>query len=218
MRHLEPKQLARRGEEPGRRRQVSLWPTAVLLTALALGGGFAATRLAPPSPADNVQQSEVQKRADDFATISPLQLTAVPAAQTTVAIGKMGLTAPESAALAAQVGSRSTAPPAATGQARQPRPAQQQQRMGLVEIALWDTHAPDGDIVLVTSGGYSREVLLTKTPTVVAVPGSGAGTIQVTGLKDGGGGITLGIKGATESVMIPIMSVGQTIALPVLFP
>ena len=210
MRHLEPKQLARREEDPDGRK-ASVWPTAALLIALALGGGYAATRLAPPSPADVVQQSEIRQRADDFAKAPPLKLAAVPPGQTAAAIDKMGLSAQESAALAARI----ETPPAASAQ---PQQQQQTQRMGLVEIALWDTHAPDGDVVLVTSGGYSREVLLTKTPTVVSVPGNGVGTILITGMQDGGGGITLGIKGASQSVLMPIMSVGQSIALPVVFP
>jgi hypothetical protein len=212
MRHLEPRQIERREDQRAAPRRIL--PAILVAVALVVAGGYAGTRLFPPSDADVVATAEVKQREAAFATAPQIKLQAVAAPQVSAAINKMGLPDHDSQKLSTLVAAPAAAPAPVAGQpAQQP----QQQQYSLVELVLWDTHAPDGDVVLVTSAGYSREVVLTKTPTIVYVPGSGAGVIQVTGIKDGGGGITLGVKGATQSVLMPIMSVGQTLPLNVQF-
>jgi hypothetical protein len=213
MRHLEPEQLALPEQMAPKRRARALWPGAAAVIALIIAGGFGATLLVPPSAADNVSPAQAKARTDDFARAPRLQLTAVPSVRTGAAISQMGLPQNESDALATLVSLPPTSPSPSSGLAP-PQP----KRLGLVELVLWDTDAPDGDVVQVASAGYSREVLLAKTPTVIYVPGTGAGTIKITGVRDGGGGITLGVKGESVSLLMPIMSVGQTLALPVQFP
>jgi hypothetical protein len=88
-------------------------------------------------------------------------------------------------------------------------------QLRLVELTLWDSQAPDGDVVRVVSAGYSRDVVLHKQPVVLAVPVQGSMPIQIVGVRDGGGGITLGVQGLQSPVMAPIISEGQTITLPI---
>lgn len=213
MRHLEPEPLALPNQKSPKRRGQPLWPRAVAVIALIVAGGFGTTLLLPPSEADSISPAQAKSRADDFARTPRLRLAAVPSERTGTAISQMGLPQKESDALAALVSLPSASPSPSSGIA-----TAQPKRLGLVELILWDTDAPDGDVVQVTSAGYSREVLLAKTPVVIYVPGTGAGTIQITGVRDGGGGITLGVKGESVSLLMPIMSVGQTLAVPVQFP
>ncbi|QGJ19573.1 hypothetical protein [Polaromonas sp. Pch-P] len=185
----------------------------ILMVAL---GGFGLTRLYPPSVPDHVSQSEAKERSEAFAKIKSFPVSIVPQEKTVATLANMGLKPPELEALSQALAQ----PSAKTTPVGSPSPAAavgSEQKVSLVELVLWDTHAPDGDMVRITSAGYARDVLLSKIPTVIHVPGIGAGVIQVTGLKDGGGGITLGIKGSQQSVLMPIMSEGQSLSLPVNF-
>jgi hypothetical protein len=213
MRHLESRQL-----EPAPlkapRRKSSLTAFAAVTLALILAGGFGMTRLYPPIGPDVVTTAENQERTQAFAREAPLQVAGLQGDKAEAAIAAMDLPAPDKAALRnhATQPAQGAATPAP---AAQPVAARQQQPVRLIELMLWDTHAADGDVVRVIGGGLTRDVLLTKSPTVVHVPDNGSGVIQVVGVKDGGGGITLGIKGAQRSVLMPIMSEGQTLSLPV---
>lgn len=201
MRHLESKPLlnGRLQPAPAKKGTSFAWIVAGLVTVV-LVGGLGLTRLFPPAVPDQVSQSETKDRAEAFAKLGALVVPLVGKEKAAQALPAMGLNPTESAAL-----SSALAQPEA------------EKKTGLVEILLWDTHAPDGDVVRVMSAGYSRDVVLSKTPTLVYVPGSGSGVIQISGVQDGGGGITLGVKGSQQSVLMPIMSVGQTISLPVSF-
>lgn len=200
MRHLESKPLVNGRLQPApAKKGASFSRFAVGLAVIALVGGLGFTQLFPPSVPDRVSQSETLDRIEAFAKLGALVVPVVEKEKVTQALPAMGLSPSEAAAL-----SNSLAQPA-------------EKKTGLVELSLWDTHAPDGDVVRITSAGYSREVLLSKTPMLVYVPGSGSGVIQITGMQDGGGGITLAVKGAQQSILMPIMSVGQTISLPVSF-
>lgn len=91
----------------------------------------------------------------------------------------------------------------------------QQKQTTLVWVTLWDTAAEDGDVVRVTSDGFSQEVLIRHNPTKVAVPLPSSGTVAVTGSYDGGGGITLGILSNSSKILMPYVRVGQVINVPV---
>ncbi|WP_411882083.1 hypothetical protein [Polaromonas sp. YR568] len=189
----------------------SLFPLVAGLILVVAIGGFGLTRLYPPSIPDQVGHAEVKERSEAFAKLGRLAVPVIPQEKTAAVLASMGLKPTELDALSKAVAQPETAP--APGSS----PAAGAQKVSLVELVLWDTHAADGDMVRVTSAGYTRDVLLEKIPTVIHVPGTGTGVIQVTGLKDGGGGITLGIKGSQQSVLMPIMSEGQTLSLPVQF-
>ena len=221
MRHLEPRQLEDKKDPAKARRKASLMPLAAIAIAIALAGGYGLTHRFAAAPADHVTQQEQQQRTQAFRNMAPLKLDVIPVPRIKDAVTAMNLPAPDDEALrkdlkvAAPVGApvAVSAAPAATNAA-----AQSPESLRLIELVLWDTDAPDGDSVRISSGGFTREVILSKTPTLVYLPYSGSGTIQVTGLHDGGGGITLGLKSSSTSVLMPVLSEGQVLALPVSLP
>ena len=73
----------------------------------------------------------------------------------------------------------------------------------------------DGDVVTVSSAGYRRDITLTNAPLTVSFPVDGSSSMQFVGVHDGGGGITLGIRGPNQEFLMPIMSEGQALSLPV---
>ena len=156
--------------------------------------------------------AEQQQRLAGFQTAS-LAIVPLAAHDNNTALAQMKLAPADRENLRQQL----TAAPAAAASTRNPAAAAaaKPEPTRLVEIVLWDSHAPDGDIVRVVSGGYAREVMLAKTPTSVYVPYDGSGAIGVVGVRDGGGGITLAIKGSATQVLMPVMSEGQALSLPV---
>ena len=85
----------------------------------------------------------------------------------------------------------------------------------LTWLTLWDDRDEDGDTVEIVSHGFSRVVRLTNAPQIIAVPVPEAGIINVRGIYDGGGGITVAIRTGQGQVALPVMAVGQVIGLPV---
>lgn len=85
----------------------------------------------------------------------------------------------------------------------------------LVWVKLFDDLAEDGDVVQFSSGQFAIQVPLRHAPTVFAVPMNTASTMSVTGITDGGGGITLGLETSTGVVTFPVLAVGETISLGV---
>ncbi len=83
----------------------------------------------------------------------------------------------------------------------------------LVWLILWDFATQDGDIVNVSSAGYSATIPLLKQPTRIAIPIDGSRQIIIQGNTDGGGGITLGVKNGNNPVQLPIIRPGETIHL-----
>lgn len=84
--------------------------------------------------------------------------------------------------------------------------------LGLVDFA-----SEDGDIVSVSSSGLNVEVSLFKGINVVAIPvaGSGPAQITVTGVHDGGGGITVSGSGPNGQLPLPVMLVGESVSFTV---
>lgn len=84
--------------------------------------------------------------------------------------------------------------------------------LGLVDFA-----SEDGDIVSVSSSGLTVEVPLFKGINVVAIPvaGSGPAQITVTGVYDGGGGITVSGSGPNGQLPLPVMLVGESVSFNV---
>jgi hypothetical protein len=86
----------------------------------------------------------------------------------------------------------------------------------LAWVTLWDSDVEDGDAVRIESGGYARTVLLTKRGITFAIPVPPNGQIHLIGVQDGdGGGITVGLASGAAKVILPVMSVGQVLALNV---
>ena len=83
----------------------------------------------------------------------------------------------------------------------------------LVWIDLWDFATQDGDIVNVSSAGYSIQVNLLNAPSRIAIPVDASRLVNLTGLVDGGGGITLGVNAASAQQLI--IEPGSSFMLPV---
>jgi len=84
----------------------------------------------------------------------------------------------------------------------------------LAEVFLHDTDSEDGDVVTLVAGRVKFDVYLTKKPVKRIVPVMD-GKLIVIGKKDGGGGITLGIKtDQNDRLHSPVMRVGQSIEIP----
>ena len=175
---------------------------------VVLGAGAALTWLVPPDSSDLVSADEAQSRQTEFTQLEQLPVSMVASAEIDAALDEMQLAPTDRAELRERL--EGADPSAAPGS-----PAKKE--LQLARVSLWDTHAQDGDVVAVSSSGYRREVLITNAPQVVFVPVDGAAVVQIIGVRDGGGGITLGASGSDGSVLMPIMAVGQTIGLPVKF-
>lgn len=86
----------------------------------------------------------------------------------------------------------------------------------LVWIEVFDDCAEDEDIVNIRTFSYSQNIPLFNVPTRVAIGLSpGEKNITVTGIEDGGGGITVAIKTEGRLLPLPVMKPGQTILIPV---
>ena len=86
----------------------------------------------------------------------------------------------------------------------------------LAWMSIWDTDAQDGDEVRVESAGFSIVVPLTSTPYTFAIPIPQKGTVDIIGVRDGGGGITAGAMSGARHIALPRMIVGQVLSVPVI--
>lgn len=206
MKHLDPKQLPTDApaKAPNKRKSTKNWLAVALLVVLGAGAGL--TWLSPPNPGDAVSGEEVSTRQAAFTQMQELSIATVPSGEIDAALDEMQLAPADKSALRDQLESTDPSAVPATS-----NPANKR----LARVTLWDTHSQDGDVVAVVSAGYRREVLITHAPQQVIIPVDGSTVVQIIGVRDGGGGITLGATGSSSSVLMPIMSVGQTIALPV---
>jgi len=183
---------------------------------------------------DHVSSVERQARQHAFDTMKVFPLAEVREDEQNAALRSMNLSESERNALVARMTSGEHQPPSGdlkeTNQASQlknrsrhvaaptTREASRSRdnRVRLAWLTLWDSDVEDGDVVRIDSEGYSRIVVLTKSPVTFAVPIPSTGTINVTGIRDGdGGGITAGIASGSSKVVLPVMSVGQVLGLKV---
>ena len=88
--------------------------------------------------------------------------------------------------------------------------------MRLAWLTLWDTHAQDGDVLRIESdASLPVEVTALNNPTTLAIPFPASGMVKVTGVVDGGGGITIGLKSGAAQITWPTMQPGDALNLPV---
>ncbi|MCA3586041.1 MAG: hypothetical protein IOD03_20495 [Methylocystis sp.] len=85
----------------------------------------------------------------------------------------------------------------------------------LAWLTLWDHRDEDGDIVRVVSEGYMRTVPILNAPVTLAVPAPASGVVNIIGIHDGTGGITVGIRSGVTPVLLPVLSVGQAVGVPI---
>lgn len=85
-------------------------------------------------------------------------------------------------------------------------------RSRLAWLSLWDDQAEDGDRVRIAAGGFSLDLDLYKAPHRIGIPVTGEGAdLTLTGLRDGGGGITLGVQSTEGVVLTPVIAPGQVL-------
>ena len=83
-------------------------------------------------------------------------------------------------------------------------------------LDVFDDCREDGDIVEIRSLRYRREVPIVHAPARIAVPVSAAEqAISLTGVYDGGGGITVAIRLNGQMVPVPRLRPGQTLSIPI---
>ena len=168
------------------------------MAAIAVVLGLTVGSFYYQSPAkDEVSHEEIAERTAEFAAVTTAQSIILPSVTTEErdrALASLDLTDVEKAALKSDV---------------------EDGRRRLVWLTLWDTHAEDGDVVLVSSEGLQQIVPIVHGKTRVAIPAPSTGVVNVTGVKDGGGGITIGVLSGSSRVRVPIMREGQVIGIPV---
>jgi len=81
-------------------------------------------------------------------------------------------------------------------------------------ITLRDNMAEDGDFVRIESAGYSRVVPIMHQTAKFAIPYYDQTIVTITGVKDGGGGITLAIESNGSAIPLPPLNPGQAITIP----
>lgn len=86
----------------------------------------------------------------------------------------------------------------------------------LAWITLWDTHSEDGDILRFESASsFPIEVMALNQKTTIAIPYPANGEVMVTGVRDGGGGITIALESGATQIAWPTMQVNDQFKLPV---
>ena len=115
---------------------------------------------------------------------------------------------------------RAARPQPAAQPAPEPRAAAQpvaddEVELPLAWLTLWDHRDEDGDIVRVVSEGYMRTVPILNAPVTLAVPVPASGVVNIIGIHDGTGGITVGIRSGVTPVLLPVLSVGQAVGVPI---
>jgi hypothetical protein len=189
---------------------------AVLATAGAFWIAGAGVFL---SPADQVTDAERVARARAYDAATPIDASALPPLEAMGEVQRMGLDGADalklqddlrrSVASAQDVGVPAVRDVPATARTAAVAPP-----MRLVRLTLWDTHADDGDVVRIRSIGYSRDVAISRTPATIAIPMREGDVVRLLGVRDGGGGITIGVSHESVPLPLPLMSEGQELTLP----
>lgn len=87
----------------------------------------------------------------------------------------------------------------------------------LLMLGLTDFAVEDGDVVQVAGGGLTLQVPIYNGTNFVVIPApaEGAVDVTVTGVADGGGGITINGFGPNGVLPLPTMAVGQSVSFQV---
>lgn len=85
----------------------------------------------------------------------------------------------------------------------------------LTEITVWDDVAEDGDVVSLSSAGIRQEIPILHQPTKVFLPLVSGQPVILTGVKDGGGGITVAIGNGNTPLANPVLQEGESLSIPV---
>lgn len=92
----------------------------------------------------------------------------------------------------------------------------QEREIEMAWIQARDNMAEDGDVLKFESQNYQVTATLTNKPVIFALPLSpGANQVKVTGVHDGGGGITASVITSSGATSVPIINQGMSYTLPV---
>ena len=205
MKHLEPQPRrlpSQTPPQPPAKMPVGKVTLAALFLGMTLGIGSLLTAIWGVPSADNLSDSEKATLISEFARAQPLKLTAVAADEMDSALDMMQLDPQQRSALQSALDNP---------------PAEDSKKSSLGWIELWDFAHQDGDVVRISSAGYELVYPLQNAPTRLAVPLDASATIQVEGVTDGGGGITLGLRSGATAISLPVIQPGQTLIVPATF-
>jgi hypothetical protein len=204
--HLEPQshgpcsQPERRPRTPSR---LPLLKAGLWAAALIVAGGTFANRTLHTAP-DAVPASTQAQLQQAFAVMKPVRLELVAAADIQKALDSLALLPDQRRALE----QRLTVGQQMLGVSVNTAPA------SMAWVDLWDFAQEDGDVVRLASAGFETEVRLQKAHSRIAIPVDASYKLTITGIHDGGGGITLGIATQASPVSLPVLAPGQMINVP----
>lgn len=179
--------------EPPKRRKVALPVSLAAAALLVIAGGWGLGKIfGAASPVDHLTPDEIQQREQIFHAQPAFKVTQIAQQDTAAKIATLPLPPEQKAVL-----TKST--------------TQAGQR--LLELVVWDDVEQDGDVVHVDSAHFSQTVSLLKQPQTLYFPVADNVPITITGIRDGGGGITLGFTGSGVPVSLPVLGEGQSIHL-----
>lgn len=162
--------------------------------ALAVGGGIFFNNSGPPPDQPTQSQIAEMKSSWEAAQRLGISLPSVQPGEEAEALASTKLPEKEKAALQEEMSAG---------------------RASMVWVTVWDNMVEDGDVISLYSEGLTITVPLLKAPQRIAIPRPTGGVVNLTGIKDGGGGITLGLMSGPDQVLIPPLTPGQTVGIPV---
>jgi len=208
MKHLEPSQKpASKTDKPIAPSSISKLKLFLISTALVVGIGSGMTVLFNSLSNDNLSDAKKSELIAEFSKLKPMAVEQVATQDIDKAIDSMHLPPDQRQLLKSTLLTNDKSSPIGAS-------ALKPDKAGLVWISLWDFQAPDGDIVHVSSAGYEMDIPLQKLKNKIAVPVDESKAIKITGVRDGGGGITLAIQSGVTTVSMPVLQVGQVLSLP----
>ena len=86
----------------------------------------------------------------------------------------------------------------------------------LAAVTVWDTMVEDGDVVELNAAGFSQRVTIMHKPVTFFLPLNPGGSVSIKAVRDGGGGVTLGVSTITGKLALPVLAVGQSVEIPAL--
>lgn len=201
MKHLEPKpQLLANPPSikalPNKRSLKTKFTIAAF--ALILGVGGIMTAFWDPTPSDNVTETTKTRLVNEFPSTLPVKLTAVAPHETGAAMDSMALDPSQRNSLMQTLNT-----------------AASKNSLGWIEV--WDFASQDGDIVHISSAGFELDYPILNTPARIAIPIDATAIVRISGVRDGGGGITLGIKNGISAISLPVIQPGETLTVPITF-
>lgn len=202
MKHLEPAPRSPVPRAGSKERRKASGLAMVLASLVVIGGlGFGMTHFWGDAPEDSISDARRQELTQNFLKTSSVQLERVLDADIDKALASMNLKPEQARILKQELEKHATQPVDQTTQ--------------LAWLDIWDFASQDGDVVHISAAGYEMDVPMMNAQSRVAVPVDASKAVLVTGVVDGGGGITLGLKTGTGELLLPVLAPGESLTVPV---